>query len=190
PLPERRAGRERQQMGEEIAGLVEQLDRARLVRHGDVDVQAEDEERPRELLQLFDDALVARAGGDDLVLPARERMRAGGGDAQTDALGARRQLAPDPADLLVQLADVGADLGADFDDRLVQLALDLIAERRRRRAEQLRDVRAELPRVGIDDLEFFFDADREGVAHQAMISYGLPPRCRRTSLFRGARSSN
>ena len=59
--------------------------------HRDVDVQAEDQQRARQLLQLLDDVLVALAGRDDLVHPVRERMRAGGGDAQADALGARRR---------------------------------------------------------------------------------------------------
>ena len=62
--------------------------------------------------------------------------------------------------------DVGADLGADLDDRLVHLALDLIAEAPGALdVEQLGDVRAQLPRVGIDDLEFFLDADGERVLH-------------------------
>ena len=56
-------------------------------------------------------------------------------------------------------------LRADLDDRLVHLALDLIAERRRARREQLGDVRAQLPGLGIDDLELFLDADGEAVCH-------------------------
>ena len=56
-------------------------------------------------------------------------MRAGGRDAQPDALGALRELAADVADLALELGDVGADLRADLDDRLVELALDLVAER-------------------------------------------------------------
>src|SRR4029079_7840287 len=77
----------------------------------------------------------------------------------------------DAADLLVELGDVGADLRADLDDRLMQLALELIAERMAG-VEQLRHVRAQLPRRRIDDLELLLDADGEGVRHQAMISYG------------------
>ena len=58
-----------------------------------------------------------------------------------------------------------ADLRADLDDRLVQLALDLIAERRRARRQQLGHVRPQLPGLGIDDLELFLDADGEAVRH-------------------------
>jgi len=130
-----------------------------------VDVQPENQQRARELLQLFDDALVARAGRDDLVLPVRERVRTGGGDPQPDALRALGELAPDSADFVFEVVDVGADLRADFDDGLVQFPLDLIAERRRARRQQLRNVRTQRPGIRIDDLELLFDADRERVRH-------------------------
>ena len=78
--------------------------------HGDVHVQAEDQQRPRQLLQLLDDAVVAHARGEDLILPVREGMRAGGGDGQPDAFGAAGQLAADAEDLVAQLGDVAADL--------------------------------------------------------------------------------
>jgi hypothetical protein len=92
-------------------------------------------------------------------------MRAGGGDAQADALGGVGEIAADADDLGRQLLDVGADLGPDFDDRLVHLALDVVAEHGGARGQQLGDVRTQLPGVGIDDLEFFLDADGERVVH-------------------------
>src|SRR5262249_21170870 len=109
--------------------------------------------------------LVAVAGRQALFGPRRKRVRARGGDTQAHALRGLGQLAAAADDLLGQLADVGADLGADLDDRLVQLALDLIAERRRARRQQLRHVRAKLPGVRIDDVEFLFHAERERLAH-------------------------
>ena len=135
--PERRAGRQRQQVRQEVARLVHQLDHRRAIGHGDVHVQAEDQQRARQLLQLLDDVLVALARRDHLVHPVRERMRAGGGDAQADALGGVGEIAAVADDLLGQLLDVRADLGADLDDRLVHLALDLVAEGRRARRQQL-----------------------------------------------------
>jgi hypothetical protein len=56
-------------------------------------------------------------------------------------------------------------LRADLDDRLVHLGLDLIAEDRWTRCEELRNVGAEVTRGGIDDLKLFLDAGREGVIH-------------------------
>ena len=98
--------------------------------HADVHVQPEDQERSRELLQLFDDAVVADARREDLILPVRERVRSRGRHREPSALRGSHQLVPDPEDLLAQLGDIRADPGADLDDRLVELALDLIAESR------------------------------------------------------------
>src|SRR6185503_19670680 len=53
----------------------------------------------------------------------------------------------------------------DSSRRVWQISLDLIAERGAALGQQLRDVRAQFPRVGIDDLEFLLDADRERVPH-------------------------
>ena len=138
------------------------------IRNGDVDVQAEDQERPGELLQLFDDVLVALAGGDDLILPPGKGVRAGGGDAEAYAFRAVDELAADAADLVVELFDVGADLRADLDDRLVELALELITESRGARYQELGNMGSQLPRVRVDYLELFFDADgeREPVIHR------------------------
>ena len=129
----------------------------------DVHVQAEDQQRARQLLQFLDDVVVADAGRDDLVFPARERMRAGGGDREADPLGRARELAAVAEDLLAQLADVGADLRADLDDRLVHLALDLLAQHRRARRQELGHVRPQFSALGVDDLELLFDAEREAV---------------------------
>jgi hypothetical protein len=55
---------------QEVAHLVHQVDHDRTIRQADVHVQAEDQERPRQLLQLLDDVVVANAGRDDLIFPA------------------------------------------------------------------------------------------------------------------------
>ena len=65
---------------------------------------------------------------------------------------------------VAQLGDVGADPRADLDDRLVHLALDLVAEHRRARRQQLGHVRAQFPRLRVDDLELLFDAEGEAGA--------------------------
>src|SRR2546428_114376 len=64
-----------------------------------------------------------------------------------------------------QLADVFADARAGFDDGLVQLMLDLFRNVRGSRGDELADVRTQLARRGINDLEFFFNADGEAVSH-------------------------
>ena len=81
------------------------------------------------------------------------------------------QLVADPENLVAQLGDVGTDPRADLDDRLVHLPLDLIAEGRGRGGEQCDDVRPELPRLRVDDLELLFDAQREAV-HEGDVTSG------------------
>jgi hypothetical protein len=92
-------------------------------------------------------------------------MGARGCDGQADTLGSARELVPDAEDFVAELRDVLTNPGADLDDRLVELAFDLLPERRRARREKLGNVRAELPRLGIDDLEFLLYPHREPVRH-------------------------
>jgi len=80
-------------------------------------------------------------------------MRAGRGDRQTDALSRGHKLGAHAGHLVPQFGDVAADARAHLDDRLVQLALDLIAERGRARRDELAHVRPESPGTRIDDLE-------------------------------------
>ena len=72
-------------------------------------------------------------------------------------------------DRAAQASDLGARLGhgaagprADLDDALVHLGLDLLAQDHLAALKNLGDIRAQLARLGIDDLVFLFDADREG----------------------------
>src|SRR5204863_9790367 len=53
-------------------------------------------------------------------------------------------------------------------ERLVELALELVA-RGRGRGQQLGHVRAQLPRLRIDNLELLLNADGEGVRHHRII---------------------
>src|SRR5688500_14555482 len=157
-------------MRQEVPGLAHEIDRRLPIRHPDMDVQAEDQERSRQLLQFFDDALVANAGREHLVLPVRKRMGAGGRDSEAGAIRRLGELMPDPEQLLPELTDVLADRRADLDDRLMQLSFDLIAEDRSARQQQLRHVRPEFSAVGVDDLKFLFDAERKA-EHRLLIIY-------------------
>src|SRR6266481_712541 len=163
--PERRAGGERKQVRKEVAHHVHHIDGGLLVGHGDVDVHAEDEQGARELLQFLDDVLVALAGGDDLIDPTGERMRAGGGDLQTGAFGSGDQLASRAVHFDAQLADVFTNFRAGFDDGLVHLLLDLLDDVRRSRGNELHHVGAKLAAGGVNDLKFFFYADGKAVSH-------------------------
>jgi hypothetical protein len=128
-------------------------------------VQAENEKGARELLQLFDDLVVADTWGKNLVLLVRKGMRAGGGNGQAYALRGADQLAAYPKDFIAQLRYIAADLCPDLDDRFVHLPLDLSAEPHRSRREQFRDVGSEVPGLWIDDLELLLHADGKPVGH-------------------------
>ena len=73
----------------------------------DVDVQAEDDLLARDEAQRLDQVAVARAGGDALVLPQRERVRAGRADREV-ALGG------DLGDLAAQAAQLRAGLAVSW----------------------------------------------------------------------------
>src|SRR5450432_610321 len=160
-------------MRQKIANHIHHVDGGLLVGHGDVDVHAEDEQRTRQLLQLFDDIFVAFAGGDDLVDPAGEGMGAGGGYLQANAFGGGDQLTAGAVHFDAELADVFADFGAGLDDGLVHLVLDLLDDIGRGGGDELHYMRAQFARRGIDDLEFFFYADGEAVSHEVALRIGL-----------------
>ena len=91
PHPERRAGREREHVRQEISRGIHQVDLRLAVLDADVDVHAEDQQRLGEHLHFVDQRVVVFVRRDLLIFPARERMRRGRGDAQALALGERRR---------------------------------------------------------------------------------------------------
>src|SRR5580658_5073771 len=99
-------------------------------------------------------------------------MRACGGHLQTTAFGGTHQLTARAAHVRVQLVYVRANFCADFDDGLMHFALDLLAEARRGSFHQLAHVGTQFARRRIDDLEFFFDTNREPVTHERPLPVG------------------
>ena len=100
-------------MREEIARLVHDVDGRLAIRNSHVHVQSEDQVRPRDLLHVFHDLLVALAFRDELIAPVRERMRAGGGDLHpAPAPRARASWVRNSHDMRARIDDRLADLGA------------------------------------------------------------------------------
>src|SRR5690349_1590263 len=97
-------------------------------------------------------------------------MRSRRGDAQAVAAREVDDLAPQPRDLAPRLGHVAADRRAHLDDGIVHLALDLVFEDLLPLGEHLLDVRAQLARLRIDDLELLFDAEGEGRGHRPSLS--------------------
>ena len=163
--PEGRAGGKREEVRKEIANHIHHVDGGLLVGHGDVHVHSEDQQGACELLQLFDDILIALAGGDDLIDPARKGMSAGSGDVQSGAVSGGNQFVAGTVHFNAQFVDIFANVGARFDDGLMHFVLDLVGDARGGRGNELHDVRTQRTGGRIDDLEFFFDADSETVSH-------------------------
>ena len=89
-------------------------------------------------------------------------MRSRGGDAHAVLARQADDLPAQPRDFRAGLGDVAADRRADLDDRVVHLPLDLVLEPLLPLGEELLDVRFQLARLRVDDLELFLDAEGEG----------------------------
>src|SRR2546425_164749 len=142
-----------------------------------MNVQAKNEERPSNSLQLLDQQLVSFIVKDLLVLPARKRMRRGGDNHQISFCRQARDDAAQAGNIRARFLNVLADAGADLNHRLDHLRLDLLAEDHLAFFQEFRDVRTQLARFRINNLEFFFDSQRELVKHMnasKMRTTGLP----------------
>src|SRR6266436_7291572 len=96
-------------------------------------------------------------------------MRARCRHLEPGALGGGDQFAARAMHFNAQLADVLADARPRLDDGLVQLVFDLLRNIRRSRRDELGDMRTQLARRGINDLELFLDANGEAMSHGAAL---------------------
>ena len=99
-------------------------------------------------------------------------MRAGGSDYQPVLRRNFGQLSAKCSDLPSRVSGIAANLGADFHNRLVQLRFDLLLYNDFTVGENLLNVRTQFARLGIDELQFFLDAESENV-----IGTANPLRC-------------
>src|SRR5262249_12116962 len=92
--------------------------------------------------------------------------------AQAVLLGERVQRAAELADLRACLLDVAADAGPRLHDRLVHLGPHALAQQGVLLAllQELAHVGSQLARLDVDDLELFFDAERELTVQKACDS--------------------
>src|SRR5437868_14897229 len=87
--PERRRSRERQNMRQEVSRGIHDMNLAFTVGNSDMHVYAEDQERPRDGLQLLNQQLVSLVIEDLLILPTRARLRRSCDDLQRSLFGRR-----------------------------------------------------------------------------------------------------
>ena len=172
-VPEGRVGREREQLRQPGAERIRDPDRLVAGAHADVDVEAEDQLALGDPLHLLEQADVARRVGDVLVLVARERVRARGGD-QRPALGGRvAEPGAKLARLLDRLGRVAADARRHLEHRLEELRLDPLVPGRLGHLVEARD---ELVALGREELELLLDPDAEGrAAPEVRVHRGRQP---------------
>ena len=101
-------------------------------------------------------------------------MRARRDDAHAAFSGEGAEATAELGHFGTRLLDVGADAGAGLDYRLMHLGPHPLAQDAAHRCfvDDLRDVRVKLPRLVMDDLELFLDAERE-LAVQETHDVGL-----------------
>ena len=146
-------------MRDEITRVIHHVNRGLAVLDADVHVQSEDEIGARHQLHVFDDILVAIVGIDLLHAPVGKGMRGGGGEAQAILASQANHVAAQFLQLVLGVLDVGADRGADFDDRLVHLGLDALLKDELALLDDLgMNVRAQIAGFRIDGLVFLFDS--------------------------------
>ena len=149
-------------MRQHVAHDIHGVDGKGAVLDADVDVHAKDQQALCQQLHLLEHALVARERRHRLLLPAAEGVRGRGGHRQPFLRGQADDKAALVGQFFLQLIQRVADRRAQLDHRLVQLRLEVALDHHDLVAfEKLRDKRAQLARLGVDDLVFLFNADRE-----------------------------
>ena len=163
--PERRARRQREERRELGEEPVDDLDRLVGVVHRDVDVHAEDELAPRDVLELVDERVVAVLRGDPLALEEAERVRARRADAEALVAGDVADVTAERRELAHDVARGAADGCRDLEDGLHQLgvqpARELVALDR---VEHHLDVLDEVETLRVEEHVLLLDAERVRVA--------------------------
>ena len=146
------------------------------VRHPDVDVQAADTLPPRGRTRVLDELAVAIDGRDLLLRRNAGRIRTGGRDVVTVALGNLARCAPQLHQALDRFVRALARLRRELDDRCVQLGLQRARQAATGRSgnEDL-DCRHELARLRIEDPELLLDTDGQGAPEVLFDQLALTP---------------
>jgi len=126
--PEGGISGEAEDVGDEVAGGIHDVDGGFAVFDADVDMEAEDEVGAGDGLHVLDDGGVAFVGVDFLFAPVGEGVCGGGGDAEAVVFGEADDAGAEFAEVGFGFLDVAADTGADFDDGLVHFGLDAFGE--------------------------------------------------------------
>ena len=131
--------------------------------HADVDVRRPGVVAPRHVLEPVLDQPVVRRVDDLLVLPLRERVRAGAAELVALRVGVLEELRAVEQELLRRLPEVQRARRAHLDLGGEQLAGDALAQARRRRVAQRLEGAGERERLGVEYLELLLEPQVEVV---------------------------
>ncbi len=158
-LPERRVGRQRQQQRQLLAQPVERPHGGVLVGHRDMHVQRERRLAARELAHRRVEELVARAGGDLGVLPARERVGAGHRGGHPHRVEPPREPAAQRGQLDDRVGDGRVRRGRQLDGGAMRLRRGVLGDLAVERLEHLLGARGGHPAVRVEEHDLLLDAD-------------------------------
>src|SRR5581483_2693522 len=187
-LGERRGGGEHQQVRQEIARLVHEIDSELVVLDADVHVHAADDEAAAHSGEVAGDGLIAVALGGLLRAPAREGMRGGGDGCQPVTGGKLGHRAPRLRQLLPGGARTSMHRRPHLDLRLEEFARHLSPQRPLAVVEQgLGHLAHQIPARPVDEQVLLFDADGEGRVLEGHGAHGgREPRGVQTGSARNA----
>src|SRR5260370_3654320 len=161
-LPERRRGRQCQQVRQEVRGLVQQIDAQLVVGDADMDVHSADREARADALQIALEALVADTLGGLLLLPSRKWMGRHGNRGHAMARRHRRDPDPQPPQLGSRFVETCADPGPDLDLRAQKFRAHLGAQQRLELGQHaIGRVAHDVPRRPIDEDTFLLESERK-----------------------------
>lgn len=158
-----------QQMRDEIAGVIHQVNQGFAIFDADVHVEAKNQVGAGYKLHVFDNVFVAFSWSERLHTPVGERMGGGGGYAQIILAGQTDDVMAEIFQLFAGIFNIRANGGADFDDGLMHLRLDALLQDQLALLDDFGvDVRAKIPGFGVDGLIFLFDSKRECRLHRGI----------------------
>ena len=145
------------------ADAVEHVERRVAILEADVYVTPEDDRFVRELSEVRRKLAITVFGRDRLVAPRGTRVRPRGCDAAATAPGRSDDVPSRVDEFAPHVRERCAHGRRDLDHRALQFRLNVVPESLLGERQQHRLAGDESARRRVDDLIFFFDAEREGV---------------------------
>src|ERR1017187_8657418 len=158
--PERRIREQGQDVRQKIPQRIHDVDGGVAVLNADMHVQPKHQVGAGDELHVLDHLAIALVGINLLRLPIGKRMRACSAEQQAVCVGQRYHFASQFEDVGPRFLNVLADMGPNFDNRLVHFCFGARVGGQDRLGKNLRlDVRPEVKRLRVDRLVFLFDSD-------------------------------